>query len=345
MDRSRSATVRGAIGGALAATVIAVFFLIVDALRGAPLHTPEFLSSVLLGPASASLGVAAIGAYTVLHYAVFIVAGALAGWALNRLGSPASLLLGVVIGFLLFDVSFYAGVVLRGVDVVHELGWPTFLVGNVLGGLVLVGYVGRAGPERRRGWVEVLGENAVLKEGLVAGLIGAAVLAAWFLLLDLVRARLLFTPAALGSALFHGVSGPGAVEYSLATILGYTLVHTAAFLVAGLAMAGLVARSEEHPSLLLALVLLFVTFETLVTGLITIAAAWLLDQLAWWAIAAGNLGAAAAMGYYLWRRHPRVGADLPRAEQSAASGSRGLVTGAAGPGAGRVGGPGSGQPT
>ena len=60
-------------------------------------------------------------------------------------------------------------------------------------------------------------------------------------------------------------------------------------------------------------------------GLIAIAAAWLLDQLAWWGILVGNVVAAAAMGVYLWRRHPRLAGELRYAEQSAAEGSRGAA--------------------
>lgn len=324
MGSNRSAVVRGAIGGVIAATAIVLFFLLVDLVQGEPLHTPAFLSSVLLGRDAATPAVGSIVLYTVLHYAVFVALGAGVAWALERARARAALVLGVVLGFLLFDVVFYASIWLTGVNVVRELGWPSFLAGNLLGGLVLMGYLARAEPDRRRTWGELLREHSVLREGLIAGLIGAVVLAGWFFVTDLALGRLLFTPAALGSALFHGVGDASAIDYSVATVLGYTLLHVATFLLVGLVVAALVEQSEEHPSLLLALVLLFVTFETLVVGLIAIVAAWLLDQIAWWVIAVGNLLAAAAMGIYLWRRHPRLTGELQRAEQTAAAGSKGV---------------------
>jgi hypothetical protein len=162
------------------------------------------------------------------------------------------------------------------------------------------------------------GRSLVL-EGLVAGLIGAAVMAVWFLVLDAVVGRVLFTPAALGSALFFGVDQPGAVQVTAGTVLGYTFFHVAVFLVVGVVFGSLVGRAEEHPSLMLALVLLFVATLTLSIGVIAILASWLLAALTWWAVAVGNLLSAAAMAGYLWLRHPGVGRALPDAEERAAA--------------------------
>ena len=41
-------------------------------------------------------------------------------------------------------------------------------------------------------------------EGLAAGLIGAATVAVWFFVLDLLKGRPFYTPAILGQAIFHG---------------------------------------------------------------------------------------------------------------------------------------------
>ena len=53
--------------------------------------------------------------------------------------------------------------------------------------------------------------DSVLREGLVAGVIGAAVVALWFLFVDLARGAPLFTPALLGAAVFFGATTPGGV--------------------------------------------------------------------------------------------------------------------------------------
>lgn len=156
--------------------------------------------------------------------------------------------------------------------------------------------------------------SRVVRDGIIAGLLGALAVAAWFFVIDLFMGRVLYTPAALGSAFFHGVTSPEGVQVTAGTVLGYTVLHVIAFLLAGLAFAALVVRAEKSPPLLLGLVLLFVTFETLLLGLVAIIASWLLDVIAWWSIGVGNLLAAAVMALYLWRSHPRLRSEVERAD-------------------------------
>jgi hypothetical protein len=172
-----------------------------------------------------------------------------------------------------------------------------------------------------RGGAETSGATgkATIREGLLAGLIGAAVVALWFLVLDMVIGRLLFTPAALGSALFLGVEGPEAVQVAAGPILAYTFVHVAAFLGAGVVFAGLVGQGERQSSVLMAVILLFVVTLTLAMGLMAILASWVLAALSWWAIAIGNLLAAAAMAAFLWKRHPNLARRLGQAEEQGAA--------------------------
>lgn len=314
MSGNRSAPVHGAIGGVLAATAIVLYFLVVDVARGQALQTPEFLAGALLGREAGRVGIGVVALYTLVHYAVFAALGAGTGWLLKRLRAPATILLGLVFGFLLFDLVFYASVALTGVDVVRALGWPSFLVGNLIGGVVLMVYLSRAGIAAGRSWSEALARHRVAREGVVAGLLGGLAVAGWFFMVDLFMGRLLYTPGALGSALFQGVSSAAGVEVSAATVLGYTLVHFAGFLLMGLVFSALVTRAEENPPLLMGLVLLFVTFETLLLGLVAILAAWLLDALPWWSIGLSNLVAAGVMAAYLWRRHPALREEVSRAD-------------------------------
>ena len=155
------------------------------------------------------------------------------------------------------------------------------------------------------------------REGIIAGLIGATVVALWFLVVDLTTRELFWTPAALGSALFQGARGVEQVEISAAMVIGYTLVHFAAFILIGLAAAALAAQAERHNAVLLGAVLLFVTLETLFLGLGAIAARWLLDALNGWVILGANLVAALAMGFYLWRAHPGLRAQFSRDHEEA----------------------------
>lgn len=302
---------RGLIAGAAAATALAVWFLVIDGIAGRAFHTPAFLARLLLGGEERTLDAGQIAIYTVLHYAAFMAVGAAVAWLMNRFRVLPGLLLGLILGFLLFDLLFYGSIWLTGTDVVGYLGWTPVLVGNAIAGVTLVGVIILLSPQPYVSWGEVLRQHQVVREGLIVGLIGAAVVAVWFLAIDLIAGRLFFTPAALGSIVLGGATSAGAVDINAVNVLGYTALHVAAFLGTGLVAAGIVAFAEDrHPYVLLGAVLLFVTFETFFIGLLTVVAQWLLELIPWWSIAVGNLLAAVAMGAYLWRRHPALAVAL-----------------------------------
>jgi len=143
----------------------------------------------------------------------------------------------------------------------------------------------------------------VLYEGILVGLAGAAVVAAWFFVLDLVAATPFRTPALLGAVLFDGLRDPAALTITPAIVLKYTAVHGLAFLIFGWAIAGLFALAERDRHLLLGLFMLFCCFEVAVLAAMMILGAWLLDTLQPWAILGGNLVAALAMLGLLFRDH------------------------------------------
>jgi hypothetical protein len=309
MQRYSPTVTRGAVAGFLGALTLAVWFLIWDAIQGNPFYTPAFVASSLAGNADVQATVPLLALYTVLHFALFIALGIFVAWLLERTNTAPHLLLGLVLGFLLFDVVFYAGVVLTGVDVVRTLGWPTVLVGNLLAGLALIGYLDAKSPAPSS-LRAVLAEHRTIREGLIAGLIGAFAVAAWFLIIDVVRGQLLFTPAALGSAIFLGARGVPEVEITVATVAGYTLLHFTAFIAAGFLASALATAAEREPPVLLGATLLFFVLETLFLGLLAIMASWLLDALNWWSVVAANVIAAATMGMYLWHEHPKLREEL-----------------------------------
>jgi hypothetical protein len=150
----------------------------------------------------------------------------------------------------------------------------------------------------------------ILREGFIAGLIGAAAVALWFLVIDALAGRPFFTPAMLGSAVFWGAHDPSQVVIEYSRIIGYTMIHVSAFIIVGTLAAVLAAEVEVAPPTLYLVVVFFAIFEFGFYVTVAILAQPLLGALAWWNVAIGNAIAAYAMGYYLWRQHPKIAASL-----------------------------------
>jgi hypothetical protein len=148
-----------------------------------------------------------------------------------------------------------------------------------------------------------LAQRSVLKEGIVAGLVGATVVAVWFLLFDAARGRPFLTPALLGAAVFQGLTDPATLQISAGPVLGYTVLHGLAFIAFGVVAASIMAASEREPALFIGFVILFACFEVFFFGVVGALGKSMLGALVWWAILVGNLLASVAMLWYLFRAH------------------------------------------
>src|SRR5258706_2382113 len=79
------------------------------------------------------------------------------------------------------------------------------------------------------------------EEGIIAGLIGAAVIALWFFLLDALHGRPLYTPTVLGTALFGSARESNPFEMAIM----FTFVHVLVFAMLGGLAARLLALAER----------------------------------------------------------------------------------------------------
>jgi hypothetical protein len=156
----------------------------------------------------------------------------------------------------------------------------------------------------------VRARRSVVREGVAAGAIGAAIVAAWFLLLDTARGTPLLTPALLGAAVFHGVASPADLAITPGLVAGYTVLHVLAFMAFGIVAASLLAASEDEPPAFIAFVVLFAAFEVFFFAALGAFGRSILGALVWWAIFTANLLASAGMLGYLLRRHPRLPSAL-----------------------------------
>ena len=147
------------------------------------------------------------------------------------------------------------------------------------------------------------------QEGIIAGTCGAATIALWFLLLDVLAGHPLYTPYILGMALFKGrsVLVPSAhLTFSLGIVIAFTALHWLAFVLTGALASLLLALAEHNPNLGFGVLLFFVLLTGGFVGGAMMFAEPVLHALAWQSVLVGNLLAAVAMGGYLWRRHAHM---------------------------------------
>lgn len=149
-----------------------------------------------------------------------------------------------------------------------------------------------------------------IREGVYCGIVGAAALALWFLIVDVTAGQPFRTPAALGAGLFRGVHAAQAATTQGGTvglILGYTVFHVLVFVVAGIILSHVVQMLEREPAVfLVAFFALFVFFEFSYLVFALAFVQRVLQDLSWPALLAGNAVAALSMGGFLYQRHPRL---------------------------------------
>lgn len=139
-----------------------------------------------------------------------------------------------------------------------------------------------------------------LKEGLVAGALGACVIAAWTLAADALTDRIGVTPALVGAWLFSSFGASGFVV----NVMGYLISLFVGVITIGIVASYVYNASEEKPSRLAAFIGLAIVLEVVFLMVIFLAArSELFGAAAWVYGLVGNALGALAMGRYLWRRH------------------------------------------
>lgn len=147
--------------------------------------------------------------------------------------------------------------------------------------------------------------SAIVSEGVLAGVIAAASVAAVFLVLDLVAGEPFRTPRQLGTMLLavFGAAPTGDLATPLAL---YTLLHFVAFIGAGILAAAIVQVTMKQPAAILLFVILFFAFEVAFTGFVAFLDVTSAGRLSPMEVALGNVVASIAMALFFRARHPRL---------------------------------------
>jgi hypothetical protein len=149
-----------------------------------------------------------------------------------------------------------------------------------------------------------------LREGIIAGLIGAAIVAAWFLIYDAARGQPLRTPAMLGAAAFQGMRDPSAVTITPGLVAQYTVLHGVVFALFGILIAYLIVSAQSQPSRLLLVFIALMSFEVAFLAILMWWAHPVVTALGWWTILVANALAAGGMLVYFFVGYRSLGRTL-----------------------------------
>ena len=143
--RAAAVTEDGLIAGAIGGVSVAVFFLVVDAVRGEPLTTPSLLGSALFPGESAApptrVDLGMVVAYSMLHFALFLAAGMAAAFTVMELHRNPRLGLALAGLFVCFEVGFVVATVVLAPGLIGELGSWLVLIANLLAASAMTLYL------------------------------------------------------------------------------------------------------------------------------------------------------------------------------------------------------------
>ncbi len=150
------------------------------------------------------------------------------------------------------------------------------------------------------------------REGIVSGLLGGIAVAVWFLILDALAGRALYTPNVLGQVVVFRNLDPVVDTLSASAILAYTALHFIAFIAFGTVVAVLIRMATHQPYFRIAMLILLVAFEFFFAFFMLMLSEVTAQAFPFWAVLTANGLAILFMGVYFYRMHPALRRALRR---------------------------------
>lgn len=147
-------------------------------------------------------------------------------------------------------------------------------------------------------------QHSTLREGLLTGLIGALIVAAWYFVVDLGRGELLYTPSVLGQVFVGRDTTPAVHTIVPQAVVEYSLVHIGVFLLLGIGLTALTHMATRNPSLRMGVWLGLVIGFMFFLGFLYMLYAITEQRFPWWSSLVGSVLGIGSMAIVLWRRHP-----------------------------------------
>ena len=154
--------------------------------------------------------------------------------------------------------------------------------------------------------------SAIVRHGLIAGLLGYGVVALAFGLANVIAGRSFFhTAALLGAALFEGATEPTGVTVTPASVAAYNAVHLLVFLGFGLVTSWLASMARRGPQLWYVALFAFIFVGFHLIGAAQLLASPMEAALSAPMIWVAGITASLIMAGYVIAQHP----ELQRREQ------------------------------
>ena len=154
-------------------------------------------------------------------------------------------------------------------------------------------------------------DHSTVREGFVAGVLGAVIVGLWYLVVDAAAGHPFQTFNALGGVFFRGDANPGAREIMPGQVAGYALLHLVVFVVLGIGLTLVVHLASRHLALRMGVWIGVVVAFLFLAGYAYTLATSTGGRVRPWSVVVGALLGVLTMGGYLWRRHPRLGSEAP----------------------------------
>jgi uncharacterized membrane protein YgdD (TMEM256/DUF423 family) len=148
--------------------------------------------------------------------------------------------------------------------------------------------------------------HSTLREGLLTGLLGGLVVAAWYAAVDIGRGQPLYTPNVLGQVFVAGDTIPTVRSIVPQAVAEYSLLHFGFFFLLGIALTALTHMSVRNPVLRMGILLGLAVGFVFFLGVLYLLYSVTDERFPWMTALGGGVLGIGSMAMYLWQRHPSL---------------------------------------
>jgi hypothetical protein len=130
--------------GLVGAVTIALWFALLDLMRGRPLYTPTLLGTAIFrggagldDPTTLAPSLEMVLSFTWIHMLAFLLVGMAAARLLVAAEHNSHMGFGILLLFFIFESAFLGACMLFAEPVLQALAWPAVVVGNLLAALAM----------------------------------------------------------------------------------------------------------------------------------------------------------------------------------------------------------------